>query len=582
MRLLEIEYGGPEGVGCTERDIRNFEKKLRDEQKGIDAETLIELFTSEQEKNSAFFFDYKTDSDNKFSKCFWADHVSRRAYSIFGDVVVFDTTYNTNKYDLIFASFVGVNHHHQTIIFGCGFLSDEKTESFVWLLKKFIEAMPKGPPNVIITDQDPAMTKAIAQVFSQTVHRYYLWHILNKFPDKLHPLTFQNHYQSIKNVIVNSTTPDDFEKSWEGVIKCANLEKNDWLSSMYELRHKWVPVYFRHIFCAGMSSSQRSESSHSFFKRYISNKNSLLDFITRFNRALRHQRHNELIADHIDMNEQPKIKTNWPMETQMVKLYTKKKWLEFQSEVGESHGYYVQQAFAGVDSVVYNVMKFQSCSSSKPKVLTHDKQRDYISCSCTKFEFEGIPCRHMLAFFRINQVFHLPNTYILKRWTQDAKVGEILFLGEQKDPDPGRFLMSRHSRLSYKASLLIDSASLTDEGTNFLDEQFDCIYNKIQEMNIIKPCGDGSKRKKSIDESLGIIDPSSVRTKGCGKRLKSSKEKSISKSRICRGCGYRGVSYDKRNCPILQQRSTEDNHHNNVDDTDEANLTSIADSNNMQ
>ena len=149
--------------------------------------------------------------------------------------------------------------------------------------------MPKGAPNIIITDQDPAMTKAIAQVFPQTVHRYCLWYILNKFSDKLDPLTFRNHYHSIKDIIVNSTTPDAFEKTWEETIKDANLEKNDWLSLMYELRHRWVPAYFSHVFSAGMSSSQRSEGSHAFFKKYISNKNSLMDFITRFNRALRHQ-----------------------------------------------------------------------------------------------------------------------------------------------------------------------------------------------------------------------------------------------------------------------------------------------------
>ncbi|XP_074583474.1 protein FAR1-RELATED SEQUENCE 5-like [Curcuma longa] len=582
MRLLEIEYGGSELIGCTERDIRNFEKELRDEEKGIDAETLIELFASEKEKNSGFFYEYETDSDNRFSRCFWADHVSRRAYSVFGDVVVFDTTYNTNKYGLIFAPFVGVNHHHQTTIFGCGFLSDEKAESFVWLLNKFIEAMPKGAPKVIITDQDPAMTKVIAQVFPQTMHRYCLWHILNKFSEKLDPLTFRDNYQSIKNVIENSTTPDEFENSWEEVIKCANLEKNDWLSLMYELRQKWVPAYFSHVFCAGMSSSQRSESSHAFFKKYISNKNSLMDFITRFNRALRHQRHNELIADHIDMNEHPRIKTNWPMETQMVKLYTKNKWMEFQSEMSESHGYYVKQTSIEVDVVVYHVMNFQSSSSSKPRVLTYDKQRDYISCSCRKFEFDGIPCRHMLAFFRINQIFHLPDKYILKRWTQNAKVGVIYALGEQNFiDDPERFLMSRHSKLSYKASILIDDASLTDEGTNFLDEQFDCIYTKIQEMNNSKKCDHVSQRKKSMDETPVIIDHSLVRTKGCGKRLKSSKEKSTAKSRLCHGCGHRGVSHDKRNCPSLQLGSSIDNHHNSDDDTYEEEMSSIAGFNNI-
>ncbi|XP_041995809.1 protein FAR1-RELATED SEQUENCE 5-like [Salvia splendens] len=183
MQLLEIECGGTESVGCTERDIRNFEKELKDEQKGIDAETLIEFFTSEKEKNKAFFFDYETDSDNRFSRCFWADPKSRGTYSVFGDVVVFDSTYNTNKYSMIFTPFVGVNHHHQTIVFGCGFLSDEKTESYVWLLNKFMEAMPTGPPKSIITDQDPALTKALAQVLP--VHRYCLWHILNNLSELL-------------------------------------------------------------------------------------------------------------------------------------------------------------------------------------------------------------------------------------------------------------------------------------------------------------------------------------------------------------------------------------------------------------
>ncbi|KZV14291.1 hypothetical protein F511_43796, partial [Dorcoceras hygrometricum] len=103
MQLLEIEYGGLERVGCTERDIRNFETALRDEQKGIDAETLIEFFESEKDKNSSFFFTYETDSENRFSRCFWADPVLRKAYIVFGDVVVFDTTYNTNRYGMIFA-----------------------------------------------------------------------------------------------------------------------------------------------------------------------------------------------------------------------------------------------------------------------------------------------------------------------------------------------------------------------------------------------------------------------------------------------------------------------------------------------
>ncbi|XP_074561185.1 uncharacterized protein LOC141817439 [Curcuma longa] len=99
-------------------------------------------------------------------------------------------------------------------------------------------------------------------------------------------------------------------------------------------------------------------------------------------------------------------------------------------------------------------------------------------------------------------------------------------------------------------------------------------------MNNGKKCDNGSQRNKSTDGTPVVSDPSLVRTKGCGKRLKSSKEKAVAKSRLCHGCGHRGVSHDKRNCPLLQQGSSIDDHNINDDDTYEP-LGSIAGSNNM-
>ncbi|XP_073051310.1 uncharacterized protein [Primulina eburnea] len=234
------------------------------------------------------------------------------------------------------------------------------------------------------------------------------------------------------------------------------------------------------------------------------------------------------------------------MELQMVNVYIKNKWLEFQNEISLSHGYYVQQASIGIEFGVYNVINFQGSSSAKHRRLTHDIQRDDISCSCMKFQFEGIPCRHMLAFFRINQVFHLPDQYILKRWTKDAKIGVHYTMAEQNVvDDPERCLMSRHMRLSCKASALIDVTSFSDEGTNFLTDQFDCIDSKMKEMNINRTLRSGIQSRRTLDGAIGIIDPSEIRTKGRGKRLKSSKEKSTSRDRQCRGCERRGVSHDK-------------------------------------
>ena len=46
---------------------------------------------------------------------------------------------------------------------GCGFLRNEKTETFVWLFQAFLEAMEGVEPTNIITGQDLAMKAAIAR-----------------------------------------------------------------------------------------------------------------------------------------------------------------------------------------------------------------------------------------------------------------------------------------------------------------------------------------------------------------------------------------------------------------------------------
>ena len=93
------------------------------------------------------------------------------------------------------------------------------------------------------------------------------------------------------------------------------------VNSIFDLRHNWFPAYYKHVFSAGMSSSQRVKSSHAFFKQYIGRKNSLMEFIVRFERALAHQHHKDLTADHIDHNEVLGTQLSTPMERQVREIY---------------------------------------------------------------------------------------------------------------------------------------------------------------------------------------------------------------------------------------------------------------------
>ncbi|XP_060670969.1 protein FAR-RED IMPAIRED RESPONSE 1-like [Ziziphus jujuba] len=171
---------------------------------------------------------------------------------------------------MIFAPLIGVYNHGQIVIFACAFLSDERTESFVWLFELLKKSMPAKTPKMIITDQDPTMTKAVAQSLPNTFHRYCSWHILEKFSIYLNTITYRDFYKDFKYCIWESERPEEFERKWASIIKNENLHDNEWLKSIFELRSRWVPAYVNHVFSVGMSSSQRVESSHA-FSRAIGN-----------------------------------------------------------------------------------------------------------------------------------------------------------------------------------------------------------------------------------------------------------------------------------------------------------------------
>ncbi|XP_060674841.1 protein FAR-RED IMPAIRED RESPONSE 1-like [Ziziphus jujuba] len=313
-----------ENIGCVKKDIYNYKAKLGNEMWGQDTELLKEYFLTEQEKDPSFMFEIDAYDKCKLKRCFWSDLVCRRAYGCFGDVMVFDTTYNTNQYGMIFAPLVGVNNHGQTVIFACAFLSDERTESFVRLFELLKKSMPANTPKMIIIDQDPAMTKAVAQSLPNTFHRYCSWYILEKFSIYLNAITYRDFYKDFKHCIWESERPEEFERKWTSIIEKVNLHDNDWLKSIFEVRSRWVPTHVNYVFLAGMSSSQHAESSYAFLKRYFSKKNSLMDFILRFNSALAHQCHVDLSADYVDINEKLVLKLPLEMEKQMAKIYTHK------------------------------------------------------------------------------------------------------------------------------------------------------------------------------------------------------------------------------------------------------------------
>ena len=72
---------------------------------------------------------------------------------------------------------VGINHHHQTIVFGLALFANETTNTFVWVLRTFFEAMLNKSPISFVTDGDRTMQRVIKIVFPTTRHRLCTWHL---------------------------------------------------------------------------------------------------------------------------------------------------------------------------------------------------------------------------------------------------------------------------------------------------------------------------------------------------------------------------------------------------------------------
>ena len=70
---------------------------------------------------------------------FWRDSHIKIDYVLFGDLLVVKTTYWIDEYELICAPSVCKNHHVNNIMVSCGFSTDEKVESFIWLFNTSLD-----------------------------------------------------------------------------------------------------------------------------------------------------------------------------------------------------------------------------------------------------------------------------------------------------------------------------------------------------------------------------------------------------------------------------------------------------------
>ena len=132
------------------------------------------------------------------------------------------------------------------------------------------------------------MAKAIKKVMSGTNHRWCRWHVLKSAKKKLAKTrakhkTFWNDFY---NVITYEISVDGFKNAWEELVKKYRLRNSRYIKRLYKHKEKWAKPFFMNIFCAGMTSTQRSESANHMLKRYIQRAAPMHLFVSKYNEFL--------------------------------------------------------------------------------------------------------------------------------------------------------------------------------------------------------------------------------------------------------------------------------------------------------
>ena len=166
---------------------------------------------------------------------FWVDSTARMDYACFGDVLAFDTKYRTNAYKKPLVVLVGVNHHHQTVVFGSALLIDESAGTCEWVLETFLIAMMNKKPISVVTDGNKTMRKAIKKVLSDVCHRLCSWHLQRNAFTNVHIKDFASIFARCMFMPGNAK---EFEKVWHEMVENLGLNENYWVIEIYGKRKR--------------------------------------------------------------------------------------------------------------------------------------------------------------------------------------------------------------------------------------------------------------------------------------------------------------------------------------------------------
>ncbi|KAG9458877.1 hypothetical protein H6P81_003385 [Aristolochia fimbriata] len=182
-------------------------------------------------------------------------------------------------------------------------------------------------------------------------------------------------------------------------------------------------AYGADTFCAGMRSTQRSESFNFVLRKYLQSRLDPIHFFEQFKRLLEDRSHEELQADFKSTNSRPSLIVPCPILKQAASYYTLEIFALFQEEWKKSHSIEIRHT---TDEWGRSEFKAIDHDTHRHQIVFLNTEDFHVWCSCCKFNFSGIQCSHVIKLLTVKSFLSLDPRYLLKRWSKDARLGFIM------------------------------------------------------------------------------------------------------------------------------------------------------------
>lgn len=430
IQLLQSQISSDKGV-VTRKDIHNFKARHEREQtQDMIGLTEIEKIVKEMQNVAGSTIEIFYDENNELDGLLFQDGRMKTYFHHYPDLLMFDATYSLNDRRMPLVIILVVDGNGESQIAGLMLIKSENVEIMDNLFEQFKNENPNHQSTeVIITDKHCTNLIVVANQFPQAAHHICVFHIEQIFnreiTTKKRSITTdeRKHCLAILTKMIYANNQTVFDGLYNDLLasQCQRKQKfviyfpcfisfvftklgvidyfdENWLP----ITEQWVKFHVTRHRIFGNRTNNRLESLNQKLKAIIAKYSAMPTFFKLLLACIGSMTIEKDIHASEELMRKQSDRTTWePFDIKYSDLLTNFAFDEYMGEKLKCD----QVQFADID----NRMGVSGIRSER--ILTRE-----INCDCFLFTSMGLPCRHILAFRKHNNLNMFDPSICANRW----------------------------------------------------------------------------------------------------------------------------------------------------------------------